>query len=109
MESNLAASHRQGDDVESFRRIKKVVCKTADTGLGIKKKSNKKDLFDKGCKSALQISNEKRMKTLQRRTRGNIREYEEARRQVKNICKTKKRFTRRNNLRSCRNGNKATK
>ncbi|XP_031334013.1 uncharacterized protein LOC116164026 [Photinus pyralis] len=76
---------------EEWSQMENTLKDTMEKLVGRKTKGKQKDWFDEQCRKILQVRNEARMKLLIHSTETNKREYKEARRRSKQICRQKKR------------------
>ncbi|KAK9709895.1 Endonuclease-reverse transcriptase [Popillia japonica] len=91
IDSKLTKLTETNNIEHDWRQIEEKVQETLEICLGGKAKKREKDWFDEECKTILQIRNAARANLLRENTEATRREYEEARKRAKQICRQKKR------------------
>jgi hypothetical protein len=81
----------------AWEDIKQGICKAADNILGQKPRMVRNGWYDEECKEMLEEQDNACLKMLQRKTRNNTEAYIEARRKARNICREKKKSTKKEN------------
>ena len=82
---------RQQADINQEREnIKSVILESAEETIKIREKNICNEWWDEECKAAISRKNNARSKCLQKRTRLNQEQYEQARKEANKICKEKK-------------------
>jgi hypothetical protein len=75
-----------------MENTKQAICKAAENTSGHNVKKVRNGLYDEECKEVLEVQNCARLNMLQRKRRGNIQTYKDARKEARKVCRRKKKF-----------------